>query len=534
MLPLVQTHPRVVPTNFDAFGASNSGHGVRPEQERRAIASPYHRPSTIRPFQLQYDSSTVSAGSGSRDYDYHLRRKTPRGTIDAGYDGSPTQLSPGPPPLKQLILPTPSGIYPYLPPNNIPFHAKSCFLEHEQRSLGQAPLLTSPWPVVQERPNFILSSDSSIAFQQSNLSWQSNGYPMFSQIPGMYQPLMRAAEYNVRAFCPPPASAADTATINQFGWHPGFMQPSSTQLNYGYLDSSSQFSQWFMPPGASGSFLQPQESDFQLLSLPTADLKANANVPRSSQPMLHGGYGEQNVVENASSASKQYISRSSFTEKALSQAQEHYVELLSYLQTARKFDQMTGANSNARYKVLVFPRPPKSRKINFGALQHAHGSAERSNLSTLTPNNHPQALTSNIEDTLNNNTRQQVGQNAHGEIHQPSTSVIHFGASSTTYPPSSSFDTLGPAAMAKALPILNARNSLNLLKSLCEQSYWKWIDGILLGGCLLYGLSRFEDAVEWFSRVLALDSRFDLFQMNYQVVVLYLTQTIAMLRLSQI
>lgn len=357
---------------------------------------------------------------------------------------------------------------------------------------------------------------------------------MFSQIPGMYQPLMRAAEYNVRAFCPPPASAADTATINQFGWHPGFMQPSSTQLNYGYLDSSSQFSQWFMPPGASGSFLQPQESDFQLLSLPTADLKANANVPRSSQPMLHGGYGEQNVVENASSASKQYISRSSFTEKALSQAQEHYVELLSYLQTARKFDQMTGANSNARYKVLVFPRPPKSRKINFGALQHAHGSAERSNLSTLTPNNHPQALTSNIEDTLNNNTRQQVGQNAHGEIHQPSTSVIHFGASSTTYPPSSSFDTLGPAAMAKALPILNARNSLNLLKSLCEQSYWKWIDGILLGGCLLYGLSRFEDAVEWFSRVLALDSRFDLFQMNYQVVVLYLTQTIAMLRLSQI
>ncbi|KAL9471657.1 hypothetical protein ACSS6W_009598 [Trichoderma asperelloides] len=505
MLPLVQTHPRVVPINFDAFGASNSSHGARPEQERRAIASPYHRPSTIRPFQLQYDSSAISAGSSSRDYDYHLRRKTPRGTIDAGYDGSPTQLSPGPPPLKQLILPTPSGIYPYMPPNNIPFHAKSRLPEHEQRSLGQAPPLTSPWPVVQERPNFVLSSDSSISLQQPNLSWQSNGYPMFSQIPGMYQPLMRAAEYNVRAFCPPPASAADAATINQFGWQPGSMQPISTQPNYGYFDTSSQFSQWFMPPGAPGRFLQPQRSDPQLLSRPAADLKTNANVPRSSQPMLHGGYGDQNVIGHASSSSKQYTSRSSFTEKALSQAQEHYVELLSYLQTARKFDQMTGANSNARSKILVFPRPPKSRKVNFGALQDAHGGAGRSNISTVTPNNHPRALTSNIEDTLNNNIRQQIGQSAHGEIQQPSTSAMHFGASPTTYPPPS-FDTFGPAAMAKALPVVNARNSLNLLKSLCEQSHWKWIDGILLGGCLLYGLSRFEDAVEWFSRVLALDS----------------------------
>lgn len=358
---------------------------------------------------------------------------------------------------------------------------------------------------------------------------------MFSQIPGMYQPLMRAAEYNVRAFCPPPASAADAATINQFGWQPGFMQPSSTQPNYGYLDTSSQFSQWFVPPGAPGSFLQPHRSDHQLLSRPATDLKANANVPRSSQPMPHGGYGDQNLIGHAFSAGKQYTARSSFTEKALSQAQEHYVELLSYLQTARKFDQMTGANSNARSKILVFPRPPKSRKVNYGALQDAHGSAGRSNnLLTVTPNNHPQALTSNIEDTLNNNTRQQIGQNAHGEVHQPSTSAMHFGASPTTYPPSSSFDTLGPAAMAKALPVLNARNSLSLLKSLCEQSHWKWVDGILLGGCLLYGLSRFEDAVEWFSRVLALDSRFDLFQMNYQVVVLYLTQIIAMLRLSQI
>jgi hypothetical protein len=353
---------------------------------------------------------------------------------------------------------------------------------------------------------------------------------MFSQIPGMYQPLMRAAEYNVRAFCPPPASTPETATINQFGWQPGPLQ----QPNYGYLDTSQHFSQWCMPPGHSESFLQ-HRSDTQLPYRPTTDLKANFSVPQPSQTILQGSYLGQNSIREGSSASNQYSARSSFTEKALSQAQEHYVELLSYLQTARKFDQITGgAGSNSRSKVLVFPRPPKSRRDNFGTLRDGHRSIGRSNPSSIIPNSHPQALTSNIEDTLSNSTRQQTGQDGLGQAHLPSTLAMHFGASPTSYPASSSFDALGPVAIAKALPVLNARNSLDILKSLCEQSHWKWIDGILLGGCLLYGLSRFEDAVDWFSRVLALDSRFDLFQMNYQVVVLYLTQIIAMLRLSQI
>ncbi|RFU78668.1 udp-n-acetylglucosamine--peptide n-acetylglucosaminyltransferase sec [Trichoderma arundinaceum] len=500
MLPLVQTHPRVVPTNFDAFGASASGHGARPEHERRAIASPYHRSSPVRPSQIYYDGSAISADQGSRDHDYHLRRKTPRGTIDAGYDGSPTQLSPGPPPLKQLILPTPSGIYPYLPPNNLPFHAKSRILEHEQRCLGQAAPLTSPWPISHERPDFVLCSGSSMT-PQPGLSWQPNGYSMFSQIPDMYQPLMRAAEYNVRAFCPPPASMPDTSTFDQFSWQLG-----SSQQNYGYLDTSRHFSQRRMPPGLSGSFLQ-HGSDAQLPYRPVSDFKPNFNASQSSQPLLHGRYLDQSTVVEGSAASEQYAVRSSFTEKALSQAQEHYVELLSYLQTARKFDQISGgASSNPRPKILVFPKLPKSRKENFGILQDVHRSVERPTSSTIMLNSRPQALTSNIEDTLGGNTRRQIRQDGQVEAQQSSASTMQIRASPTSYNASSTPNALGPVAMAKALPVLNARNSLDILKSLCEQSNWKWIDGILLGGCLLYGLSRFEDAVEWFSRVITLDS----------------------------
>jgi tetratricopeptide (TPR) repeat protein len=54
-------------------------------------------------------------------------------------------------------------------------------------------------------------------------------------------------------------------------------------------------------------------------------------------------------------------------------------------------------------------------------------------------------------------------------------------------------------------PILNAKASLDMLSTLCEQSGWKWVEGMLLGGCLHYGLERYEEALEWFKRIVNLD-----------------------------
>ncbi|KAH0493692.1 hypothetical protein TgHK011_000348 [Trichoderma gracile] len=493
MLPLVQTHPRVVPVplDFDSFGAP----AARPEADRRAVASPYHRGLS---HSYGGPVSAAPAGQGSRDHDYHLRRKTPRGTIDAGYDGSPTQLSPGPPPLKQLILPTPSGIYPYVPPNNVPFHAKPRLSNADPISLGQAPAV-SPWSLSYGGHNFVLSSGSSM-LPQPGPSWQPYGYPMFSQVPGMHQPLMRAAEYNVRAFCPPPASAPDATTFNQFGWQLG-----ASQQNLGYLEQSQYPEQ--RPMLLPGSF-QHHTSDIQLPYRPVPDFKSGFDVSFSSQPLVQGGYLAQSPLVEDVPAGEQYAVQASFTEKVYSKAQEHYVELLAYLQTARRLDQMSsGGNSSSRFKVLVFPRPPKSRKEHFDTFRGLHHGLERHPSSAVMPISHPGALTSNIEDTLSSNTRPSIGPDVPVEAHRRRPSTTHFRASSNVYYPSSSaFGAVGPVAMAKALPILNAKTSFDMLKNLCEQSNWKWIDGILLGGCLLYGLSRFEDAVEWFSRVLTLDS----------------------------
>lgn len=56
-------------------------------------------------------------------------------------------------------------------------------------------------------------------------------------------------------------------------------------------------------------------------------------------------------------------------------------------------------------------------------------------------------------------------------------------------------------------PLMNAKGALEMLSNLCEQSGWKWVDGMLLGGCLHYGLEHYEQALEWFKRIVNLDAR---------------------------
>lgn len=55
-----------------------------------------------------------------------------------------------------------------------------------------------------------------------------------------------------------------------------------------------------------------------------------------------------------------------------------------------------------------------------------------------------------------------------------------------------------------------AKSALEILGNLCQESGWRWIDGMLLGGCLAYGLEEYEKALEWYSKIIALDSRYTL------------------------
>ncbi|TQS37820.1 hypothetical protein Golomagni_01691 [Golovinomyces magnicellulatus] len=54
-------------------------------------------------------------------------------------------------------------------------------------------------------------------------------------------------------------------------------------------------------------------------------------------------------------------------------------------------------------------------------------------------------------------------------------------------------------------PIIYAKKAIEILYCICEQGGWHWIDGMLLGGCIAYGLKEFHEAIHWFFKIISLD-----------------------------
>ena len=67
-----------------------------------------------------------------------------------------------------------------------------------------------------------------------------------------------------------------------------------------------------------------------------------------------------------------------------------------------------------------------------------------------------------------------------------------------------SFNNATGMHIMQAPLVVQAKSVLDVLSSLCEQSDWKWVEGMLLGACLYYSLENFEQALEWFKRIYAL------------------------------
>lgn len=53
----------------------------------------------------------------------------------------------------------------------------------------------------------------------------------------------------------------------------------------------------------------------------------------------------------------------------------------------------------------------------------------------------------------------------------------------------------------------SAKVALEMLANLCQEGEWRWIDGMLLGGCLAYGLEDYYKALEWYRKIISVDPR---------------------------
>ncbi|KAL8344650.1 hypothetical protein RB601_004930 [Gaeumannomyces tritici] len=520
MLPLMQMHPMVpTPPHFDHL-LPGSNH-IKPEylalcqQSRNPMSSnPYAtqnvgaRPFPIRssqpaqpPQQQQSPHRGPSALSFAQshpqalpDYSQHqLRRKTPSGTIDAGYDGSPAGLAIGPP-QKQLIISASPKIFPtaFVHSNlqmadavNGQLHLASSwqYSHSAQRIGGGYDAQPVGWNLGQSlQPDGAPLPDRIMAPQQHPSNLFSNDLRLQGVFTPSYQHnIMSPTAFNPAGFTPSPVWK-DPGVSDYRGQVP--------LSNLGFIPQNAAFDATYVP--AQNSMHQPIPMGQQMLGGPVQGHAMHAPMPgfdadngvlrppQNVTQLPRGGLESLSLRGSAAGAGSpvgglpmrsDMSSPARFKERVLAHAHKTYADLLVYISyTKQSLPGKTMSGLRTLSKMVVFPKPPKQLGLS------------------LSPPRHTAAM------------HARHGSFAGAESAFGASGQAKFAYADRTYRAGSG----NPAELPS--PVSSARQSLEMLTNLCEQSGWKWVDGMLLGGCLHYGLEHYEEALDWFKRITNLDS----------------------------
>ncbi|KAK8065705.1 tetratricopeptide [Apiospora hydei] len=469
MTPLVQMHQMVQPSahresrpKSEQFAFAQDGHHAsRMSSAFHGLVSSHRAFPTRISQPAAHPRSLALSHISAESAEHHLRRKTPNGTIDAGYDGSPAHLASGPPPLKHMILPGSSS--------NLSFG-----MDYERPS-------NDGWAY---RP----------PVYNHHAAAEPRGYTMADSILSSYGNYGAHYTSNAHstAYYHPYDNGMQVPTVMQ----PNFNQsPGPAVFNNGAVLPNSA---WPEPGGAGGV-------------MPRYDSHANLQTPAQGLENLSL---EPSYYDYADPSSTE--SPTAFREKALVRAHRSCIELLTYLhQTKKSHFGRYAHGSRAASRMLIFPKLPKAPMPSHATFEHPQSSH--------TP---PHYINYDGGARATNSTPRQVGVPQYGPSNSALAPIARqlstgFGGevpNHNAYYQAHHGETpryVGPEVshpyfvQTPQTPIAKAKESADILHNLCEQSGWKWVEGMILGGCLYYGLERYEDALEWFSRVVSLDDRND-------------------------
>ncbi|TVY85543.1 putative UDP-N-acetylglucosamine--peptide N-acetylglucosaminyltransferase SEC [Lachnellula suecica] len=543
MIPQIAQHPRHVSQQFGSPGFAVPPFEPLPSPSRhnQPATLPFRRLQEFAPFaptqpQRAYplDSHVprrtgLARGSSSEQgvesqyndpSEHMLRRKTPNGTLAAGYDGTPVQWSSKPPALKHVILPfsehsstSRSNIYSPTSSKQSNLRTGSLGWEHqqsnqyagnamdgEQRGAGEADRWTRLPPVLngshnvwdhlgmQQAPPYYTNNGAHIptvlqpAFQPSPGPTASNDGGLY----GPYWPDGKFVPYRPAAFrgqanhYSVPESFLNRTLQNHIQ-PPGDLltpiQQSSASLEFDPIMRAGNPSFHFQDPGAPLI-----EHRFQMpLQPPPFHIDTSHYLPSS----------EGSRTPTAESVNK--ASNLQFKEKTLSRAHSVYVDLLAFLHQSKKDNRNSNGSLGSRSysKTSIYPKPPRQPTSYLGTSQWAAQNSELSETSGS-----PRHISTMSRPTFQRSASSDQSAwrgSSIGETRQPLTPSGQY---------TSPFQTSHYPATN---PLTKAKEALELLTNLCEQSGWCWIDGMLLGGCLAYGLEQYHNALDWYSKIIALD-----------------------------
>lgn len=429
-------------------------------------------------------------------HEHSLRRKTPSGTIDNGYDGSPTQLAAGPPPQKYLIS-SPSGEV--FGNTNPGYQASPTY----QVAMGSnATWLPLSQPVRDTRD--VGYSPGSLGYSPAHGPLVPS--PSAQMSPLFVGPVMRNAfgnAYQNQTLVSPSAMSPggfNPATASWIVEGPFASFHQGGQMSAGYPPHNIPYESGFnsvqapLPQGPLSGHGFGQNSPFQM---PVPSYMLDDGFPRHNgpPPMNPFSHGLQSMSLAHSPTGAGGGSPQNFKENMLVTAHKAFCDLVGHVNRVKKAHH--GKSSSRSVRNIIFPKPPKHLVARpTSHLQRTHQSFPGAANSYL--HRHESALHGT---TLVNRAGVCLSDM------MPSSRLDGNGRAFGGHPVMPMPSAVYGATVVQKHPVENAKHSLEILSSVCEQTDWKWVDGMLMGGCLLYSLERYEEALEWFKRIVGLDAK---------------------------
>lgn len=475
-----------------------------------------------------------SSSNANATGEHALRRKTPNGTLAAGYDGTPGDTSIQPAAKHILVSPLDSGqfVSPQagLQPDN-----------WQQPPLDQSTSKHMNFPPVFKNDAGNTIATGEVVQDANGTSWVRpvNYAPGIDSVLNQSLPLHAPQRYLLHngAYIPTvlpatlqqcvgPTASAGTGPFGPY-WPDGVYipyrpaafrdsrfgspnpnhpqpifdinQPVFNQAQVPLNRADAGFAWGQSAPGIPNqdpllkSHFPPRHSD-QLPYHVRTNRSISYSTPLNNEPMSWTGRPPGHAFQPSGPA---VATNTEFKEKVLSWAHGVYVDLLATIHQARRNSVSNGGADGqaARFlKPSIYPKPPRQPGLDF---------SQNSASDTPRHNSYPSS-----QHDLH---RQKLGLLPNGRMadgRRPSLTQfpnIHRGSDPGRFSGTSAFRPPG-SLFSEGSPVSNAASALEMLSSLCMQSHWEWIDGMLLGGCLAYGLADYHKAMRWYQRIIARDS----------------------------
>ena len=477
-------------------------------------------------------ASNQYGGQYNDPSEHMLRRKTPNGTLAAGYDGTPVQWSSKPPALKHVLLPSADSSIPTgagsrattedfglrLRSNNLgwnyqqpsqPGHMAQGNGQRMNSDPGNWAYLPSINPPSNILNQFAMQPQSTTFYPNNGMqmqiptvlqpSYQQSPGPTVSNDGGLYGPYWpdgNYVPYRPAAFRDP---GYQQATYNNFNFPQGF----------DFQQRSNPHTEQLPPPFRQPSFnvdSAQAASGLSFSSLDSGPYQAEPPryiTPQYSHHMLQDNGAIYNPITDGSrtptAISSNRNNNTQFKEKTLSWAHTIYVDLLAFLHQSKKENRQARQTHGFRpySKNSIYPKPPRQPASVFANTDwsNTYASSSRKDGDSISP-----------QKQLGNPMQSQHRSNSVGSLAWqgiPDFSETKYSRTSQDMPHYVS--SYQAAHNLSSSPIGKAKEALEMLTTLCEQNNWNWIDGMLLGGCLAYGLEEYHTALEWYSKIIALD-----------------------------